>query len=124
MRFAQTIASAGSPDLHSFQCDLCGVIFTGEAVTEAQIMAGALPPVDLAKGPHQSKDYDPERTKVLVEHMATLRLRWLANVKKAVSTPRAGLSWRLAQNRDWATGYRRPVPRSRRSARRDRETEE
>jgi len=37
-------------------------------------------PVDPAKRLHQSKGYDPERTKVVVERMATLRLRG-ANAK-------------------------------------------
>ena len=33
--FARTIAGDGLPDFHAFQCDLCGVAVSGEAVAEA-----------------------------------------------------------------------------------------
>ena len=35
MRFARTIASDSLPDLHAYQCDLCGLAISGEAVAEA-----------------------------------------------------------------------------------------
>lgn len=35
MRFARTIAGDGPPDFHAFQCDLCGVAVSGEAVAGA-----------------------------------------------------------------------------------------
>ncbi len=39
MRFARTIASDSLPDLQAFQCDLCGLAISGEAVAEALEMA-------------------------------------------------------------------------------------
>ena len=39
MRFARTIANEGLPDLHAFQCDLCGLAVSGEAVADAMEMA-------------------------------------------------------------------------------------
>lgn len=35
MRFARTIAGDSLPDLQAFQCDLCGLAISGEAVAEA-----------------------------------------------------------------------------------------
>ena len=43
MRFARVIATVGLADLQSFQCDLCGVVLTGESVVEAQYSVGPLP---------------------------------------------------------------------------------
>ncbi len=108
MRFARAVASIGLADLHSFQCDLCGVVLTGEAVTEAQNMAGPVPPVDLAGNLQHAQGYDPERIKELVDRMSTLRLRWLASVDNAAAgrMPTARLSHRLTQSKNWAAGYR------------------
>lgn len=107
MRFARAIATVGLSDLQSFQCDLCGVVLTGEAVAEA---AGLPPGVSSvsAEPSGYAQGYDCERTKELVERMATLRLRWLASVNDAVAggPPGAPLGSRLTQSSDWTTAYR------------------
>lgn len=110
MRFARAIATVGLSDLQSFQCDLCGVVLTGEAVVEAAEMLPGVSSVP-TETPEYAQGYDRERTKELVERITTLRLRWLASVNDAVagSRPAGRLGPRLTQSKDWATAYRGQV---------------
>ena len=41
MRFLRTIGTVVLADIHSFQCNLCSLLLTCEAVAEAQKMADA-----------------------------------------------------------------------------------
>lgn len=105
MRFARVVATVGLADLQSFQCDLCGVVLTGEAIVEAAAMISASSPAsaDRAKDTQASH---PVRTKELVERMATLRSRWLASVNDAVAgrAPRTRSASHFTKNQDYAAG--------------------
>ena len=107
MRFARVIATLGLADLQSFQCDLCGVVLSGEAVVEAAEVVPAASPVS-ARRSEYAQGYDRARAQELVERMATLRSRWLASVNDAVAgrTPAERLTHRLTQSKDWARTYR------------------